>query len=131
MLLLILWAVKSRRPAPKTVNEYLEGLSEPARSTLEKLRSTIRSVVPAETTEAISYGIPSFKYEGTLVWYAAFSAHCSLFPGAAVVSRFKNELKKYTLSKGTIQFPLDKPLPAVLVKKLVKAKVAENEARKR
>ena len=131
MPLPILEAVTRKGPVPKTVDEYLERVPEPARTTLEKLRATIRSVVPAEATEAISYGIPSFKYKGTLVWYAAFSAHCSLFPGAAVVAKFKNELKKYTLSKGTIQFPLDKPLPAALVKRLVKAKVAENEARKR
>src|SRR5437899_11286914 len=72
--------------APKNVDEYLAGVPEPARSTLNKLRATIRSAVPAEATETISYGIPAFKHKGVLVWFAAFSSHCSLFPTAAVRS---------------------------------------------
>jgi uncharacterized protein YdhG (YjbR/CyaY superfamily) len=115
-------AAKSKG-APKTVDEYLADVPEPARSTLNKLRATIRSVVPAEATEVISYGIPAFKHRKVLVWYAAFSNHCSLFPTNAVIEEFKDELKNYTLSKGTIQFPVNKPLPATLVKKLVKARV--------
>jgi uncharacterized protein YdhG (YjbR/CyaY superfamily) len=99
--------------APKTVEEYLAGVPEPARSTLNKVRATIRSVVPAETTEVISYRIPAFRYKGMLVWYAAFSDHCSLFPTASVISAFKKELKDFRVSKGTIHFPVDKPLPAV------------------
>jgi len=117
--------------APKTVDEYLARVPEPARTTLNKIRAVVRSVVPAEATEAISYGVPSFKYKGTLIWYAAFSNHCSLFPTASVIERFKNELKAYPTSKGTIQFPVDKPLPAVLLKKLVKARLAENELKKK
>jgi uncharacterized protein YdhG (YjbR/CyaY superfamily) len=66
-----------------------------------------------------------------LVWFAAFSSHCSLFPTASVVEAFKNELKGFSISKGTIQFPTDKPLPAALVKKLVKARVAQIESKKR
>jgi uncharacterized protein YdhG (YjbR/CyaY superfamily) len=66
-----------------------------------------------------------------LVWFAAFSSHCSLFPTASVVEAFKNELKGFSISKGTIQFPTDKPLPAALVKKLVKARVAQIESEKR
>jgi len=117
--------------APKTVDEYLARVPEPARTTLNKIRAVVRSVVPAEATEAISYGVPSFKYKGPLIWYAAFSNHCSLFPTASVIERFKNELKSYPTSKGTIQFPVDKPLPAVLLKKLVKARLAENELKKK
>jgi len=117
--------------APKTVDEYLARVPEPARTTLNKIRAVVRSVVPAEATEAISYGVPSFKYKGPLIWYAAFSNHCSLFPTASVIERFKNELKSYPTSKGTIQFPADKPLPAVLLKKLVKARLAENELKKK
>jgi len=115
---------------PTTVEEYLAGVPEPARSTLKKIRATIRSVVPAEATEAISYGMPAFKYKGMLMWYAAFADHCSLFPGSSVIVAFKNELKGYSVSKGTIRFPVDKPLPATLVKKLVKARLAENERKK-
>jgi uncharacterized protein YdhG (YjbR/CyaY superfamily) len=119
-----------RSIAPKNVDEYLAGVPEPARSTLQKVRAVIRSVVPPGTTEVISYRIPMFKYKGMLVGFAAFSNHCSLFPGA-VPEAFKNELKQYPTSKGTIQFPVDKPLPAALVKKLVKARIAENEKKER
>jgi uncharacterized protein YdhG (YjbR/CyaY superfamily) len=119
------------RGAPKTVEAYLESIPEPARSTLNKIRASIRSVAPAESIEVISYGMPAFKYKGILVWYAAFSNHCSLFPTASTIQEFKDELRDYTTSKGTIQFPPDKPLPAALVKKLVKARIAQNENRKR
>ena len=122
---------KAKPRVPKTVDEYLAGVPEPARSTLKKIRATIRSAVPAEATEAISYRIPAFVYKGLLMWYAAFADHCSLFPGSSVIVAFKNELKGYSVSKGTIRFPVDKPLPAALVKKLVKARIAENEGRKR
>lgn len=115
----------------QTVDEYLAAVPEPARSTLQKIRETIRSAAPAEATEAISYQIPAFKYKGMLMWYAGFADHCSLFPGASVIAAFKDELKGYSVSKGTIRFPTDKPLPAALVRKLVKAKIAENEGKKR
>jgi uncharacterized protein YdhG (YjbR/CyaY superfamily) len=114
--------------APKNVDEYLADVPEPARSTLNKIRAVIRSAVPPEAAEAISYGMPAFKYKGSLVGFAAFSNHCSFFPmNPAVLETFKSELKSYHTSKGTIRFPLDQPLPAGLVKKLVKARVAQNE----
>ena len=116
---------------PKGVDEYLAAVPEPARTTLNKIRATIRSVVPPEATEAISYGMPAIKYKGTLMWFAAFSKHCSLFPGnGSLIGEFQDDLKGYRTSKGTIQFPLDKPLPAALVKKLVKARIARNELKK-
>jgi uncharacterized protein YdhG (YjbR/CyaY superfamily) len=117
--------------APKDVDEYLAGVPQPARSTLNKIRAAIRSAVPPEATETISYGMPAFKYKGVLVWFAAFSNHCSLFPTASVIEAFKNELKGFATSKGTIQFPTDKPLPTALVKKVVKARVAQIESKKR
>ena len=131
--------VKPRHPsstarvngAPKNVDEYLAGVAEPARSTLSKMRAAIRSVVPPEASETISYRMPAFKHNGVLVWFAAFSDHCSLFPTAAVVEAFKNELEGYATSKGTIQFPTDKPLPTRLIKKLVKARVKQIESKKR
>jgi uncharacterized protein YdhG (YjbR/CyaY superfamily) len=113
--------------APKTVDEYLAGIPEPARRTLSHLRAVIRSAAPPEATEAISYRMPAFKYQGVLVWFAAFANHCSLFPTAAGINALKDELKGLTISKGTIQFPLDKPLPAALVRKLVKLRVEQNE----
>lgn len=116
-----------RGAAAKTVDEYISKTPEPAQSTLRHLRSVIRSVVPKETTEVISYGIPMFKFNGMLVGYAAFKNHCSLFPtGSGVIEKFAKELKGYSTSRGTIQFPPDKPLPDALVKKIVKARVAEN-----
>ena len=114
----------------KTVEEYLAGIPEPARKTFDKLRATIRSVVPAKATETISYQIPAFRHNVVLVWYAAFSNHCSLFPTAAVMDKFKNELKSFTTSKGTVQFPLDKPLPVALIKKIVRTRVAQSESKK-
>ena len=119
------------KATPKDVDEYLAGVPEPARSTLNKIRAVIRSVVPREATEVISYRMPMFKYKGMLVGFAAFSNHCSLFPGAAPLEAFKDELNDFHTAKGTIQFPVDKPLPAALVKKLVKARIAENEQKKR
>jgi len=121
-------AAKGNR-APKDVDEYLAGVPEPAHGTLQKIRAVIRSVVPPEASETISYRIPAFKYKGVLVWFAAFSNHCSLFPTASVIKMFKNELKGFATSKGTIHFPKDKPLPAGLIKKLVKARVAQNESK--
>ena len=103
--------------APQDVDEYLAGVPEPARSTLNKVRAAIRTAVPPGTTETISYGMPAFKHNGVLVWYAAFSNHCSLFPTGAVIEAFKKELKGFSTSKGTIQFSTEKPLPAALVKK--------------
>jgi uncharacterized protein YdhG (YjbR/CyaY superfamily) len=116
--------------APKNIDEYLAGIPEPGRSTLKKIRAAISSAVPPEATETISYRIPAFKYKGILVWFAAFSDHCSLFPTASIVEAFKNELKGYSISKGTIHFPVDQPLPAALVKKIVKARVAQKEKKR-
>ena len=117
--------------APKSVEEYLAGVTEPARSTLNKIRAAIRSAAPSEATETISYRIPAFKHKKVLVWYAAFSSHCSFFPTSSVIEAFKSELKGFSISKGTIQFPTDKPLPAPLVRKMVKARVAQIESEKR
>jgi uncharacterized protein YdhG (YjbR/CyaY superfamily) len=120
-----------RKATVKSTDEYLAAVPEPARKTLNKIRSAIRSAVPPEATEAISYGMPSFKYKGSLVWFAAFSDHCSFFPGSgSVIAALQNELKNFQTSKGTIRFPVDKPLSATLVRKIVKARVAENERRK-
>ena len=121
-------ATKSRA---NTVDEYLAALPEPARSTLNKVRAAIRAAAPPEATETISYGIPAFRHNGVLVWYAAFAKHCSFFPTSSIIEQFKDELAGYTMSKGTIQFPTDKPLPAALIKKMVKARVGQIESTKR
>ena len=118
-----------RSAAPKDIDEYLAGVPEPARGTLNKMRAAIRSVLPREATETISYRMPAFRHKGIVVWFAAFSGHCSLFPTASVIEAFKNELKGFSTSKGTIHFPLDKPLPTALIKRLVKARLAQSEPR--
>ena len=111
----------------KTVDEYLANTPEPAQSTLKHIRSVIKSVVPKQATEVISYGIPMFKYNGMLVGYAAFKKHCSLFPtGSGVIEQFAKELRGYTTSKGTIQFPSDQPPPDALLKRIVRQRVKEN-----
>jgi uncharacterized protein YdhG (YjbR/CyaY superfamily) len=117
-----------RGKTAKSVDEYLARVPEPACGTLKHIQAVIRSVVPTETTEVISYGIPMFKYNGMLVGYAAFKNHCSLFPtGSGVIKKFQKELKGFATSKGTIQFPSDKPLPDALLKKIVKVRIAENK----
>ncbi len=120
-----------RQAPPQDVDEYLAGLTEHARNMLSKIRDAIRSAAPPEATETISYKMPAFKYSGVLVWYAAFSNHCSLFPTAAVMDKFKDELRSFSTSKGTIQFPLDKPLPIALIKRLVKERVRQIESKQR
>jgi uncharacterized protein YdhG (YjbR/CyaY superfamily) len=110
------------------VEAYLAGVPEPARTTLAKVRAAIRAAAPADATEGLSYGMPAFRYMGALVAYAAFKSHCSFFPmNASLIDAMKDELVSYRTSKGTLQFAVDKPLPAALVKKMVKARVAENE----
>ena len=115
------------KASAKTVDEYLAGTPEPARSTLKHVRAVIKSVVPKETTEVISYRIPMFKYKGMLVGYAAFAKHCSLFPtGTGVIERFAKELNPFRTSKGTIQYISGKPLPDALLKKIVKQRIKES-----
>ena len=124
--------MKKALPGSTEVDQYLAAIPEPARTTLSKIRAMIRSAVPPETIEAIGYRMPTFRYKGALVGYAAFPNHCGLYPmSLAVMAAFESELKGLQTSQGTIQFPFDKPLPAALVKKLVKARIAENELKKR
>jgi uncharacterized protein YdhG (YjbR/CyaY superfamily) len=113
-----------------TVTEYLRAVPAKPRAALQNLRKTIKAAAPS-AVEGISYGMPTFKYGGRmLVSYAAFTNHCSFFPASyAVMAAHKNDLKGYEVSKGTIRFAADKPLPASLVKKMVKARIREHEAK--
>jgi uncharacterized protein YdhG (YjbR/CyaY superfamily) len=117
--------------AAKNIDAYLAAVPEPARGTLQKIRAAIRSAVPPEATETISYGLPAFRHKGVLVWFGAFADHCSFFPTAAMIEEFKDQLKRFSTSKGTIQFPIDKALPDALVKKMVRARVAQVESKKK
>lgn len=127
--------MKDTKLSPRTVDNYIADVPEPARAMLAKMRTSIRAVLPAEATEVISYRMPAFKLDKVLVWYAAFQDHCSLFPAAAVIEQFKAELAGYKVSKGTVQIPLDKPVPVALIKKMVCARLEmysiENANRKR
>ena len=105
------------------VDDYIARTPEPARSMLRKMRAAIRAAVPPDTAEIISYRIPAFKRKRVLVWYAAFANHCSLFPTGSIIEAFQRDLDGYVISKGTIQFPLDRPVPTALIKKLVRARV--------
>lgn len=117
--------------APRTADEYLRTVPAEMRGALERLRATIRAAAP-EAEEVISYRIPAFRYHGMLVYYAAFDDHCSFFVGSPTVRRsFAAELKPFAAGKGTVHFTPDRPLPAGLVTRIVKARVAENEARAR
>lgn len=112
------------------VKEYLSQVPQPQRAALEKLRSTIKLIVP-DATEVISYDIPTFKLHGRmLVSYAAFKRHCSFFPGAGPIEKHANDLESFQTSKGTIQFTPEHPLSTALVKKLVKTRIRLNEGRK-
>lgn len=113
----------------KTVDEYLASLPAKERAVLEELRAAIRSEAP-DAEETISYRIPLYKHHGHLVGFAAFKNHCSLFiTDSAVAERFAKELEPFEVKHTTIHFSVDRPLPASLVKKIVRFRAAENEAR--
>ena len=116
--------------APTTIDEYLATVPEGARAALQRLRETIGAAAP-EATESINYGVPAFKHRGRpLVSFGAAKNHCAFYvQSPAVMEAYKNELGGYETSKGTIRFPADKPLPAELVRKLVKARIRENDSK--
>ncbi len=112
-------------PKPTTVDEYLATVSPDKRAALEKLRRTIRSTLPS-AEECISYGIPTFRVNGKmLVSFGAATKHVALYAGALPIRVHRRELADYETSKGTIRFQPDKPMPAMLVRKLIKARLAE------
>ncbi|HSQ36641.1 MAG TPA: DUF1801 domain-containing protein [Acidimicrobiia bacterium] len=115
--------------APAGVEEYLAALPQEARAALERLRKAIKAAAP-DATEAISYRLPAFKDHGrSLVAYGGFKDHCSFFPmSTKVIDDHMDELRPFYAGKGTLRFTADKPLPAALVKRLVKERLAENAA---
>jgi|SRR5215471_6486323 len=110
----------------KTVDEYFSALPKKQRDILEGLRKTITQVAP-QAEEVISYNMPAFKWNGMLVWYAAYKEHIGLYPRPSAMEAFKKELAGYKTSKGAIQFPIEDGIPAILVKKIVKFRLKENE----
>lgn len=114
----------------KSIDEYLAAVSEDKRAALEQLRQTIKSVAP-KAEECISYELAAFRIDGRpLVAFGASANHCAFYPMSSItIAGHKKALKNYDTSKGTIRFHADKPLPAALVRKLVKARIAENQGR--
>jgi uncharacterized protein YdhG (YjbR/CyaY superfamily) len=116
---------------PKTIDEYLAVLSPDKRAALEKLRKTIKAAAP-KAEECISYQLAAFRQDGMLVAFGATPNHCAFYlMSSSTVEAHKDDLKDYDTSKGTIRFPADRPLPVALARKLVKARIAENELRRR
>ena len=119
--------MKKSMKGPATVDEYLADLPQKERSVLNNIRKTIKAIAP-KADEEISYGMPGYKYHGMLVYFAAFKNHLSFFPGSSTLEELGEEVKKFQTSKGTLQFTVDKPIPATLIKKIVKHRMKQNEA---
>jgi uncharacterized protein YdhG (YjbR/CyaY superfamily) len=120
--------MKEPAGAPETIDEYIAAFPPEIREILEKLRETIREAAPA-ATEAISYQMPTFKLHGNLVHFAAFKNHIGFYPVPSGIRAFAEELAGYIGGKGTVRFPLDRPVPYDLIGRIVKFRVEENLAK--
>ena len=119
--------MKTKRTTPKDIDDYIAGFPEEVQKILKKVRTTIRQTAP-DAEETISYQIPTFKLNDTyLIYFAGFKNHISLYPAPRGAEEFKKELSAYEGGKGTVQFPLDQPIPYDLIKRIVKFKVKENQ----
>lgn len=113
---------------PEDFDDYTRRFPKGVQRLLRTMRLTVRKAAPV-ATEAISYRIPAFKLDGMLVWFGAHANHIGFYPGASGIAAFKKELSKYKSAKGSVQFPLDEPLPLTLVTKIVKFRVKERLAK--
>lgn len=113
----------------KTMDEYINSFPEGVQGVLNELRQTIKAVAP-EAEETINYGIPTFTLKGNLVHFAAFDKHIGFYPTPSGMEAFKKELSSYKGAKGSVQFPIDRPLPLPLIRKIVEFRVRENLGRK-
>jgi uncharacterized protein YdhG (YjbR/CyaY superfamily) len=122
----------AKKPSPygpvkfSSIEEYHDSFPEEIRSILEGLRKTIKQAAP-DAAEVISYNMPAFKMNKVLVYYAAYKEHIGFYPTPSPMTEFREELSKYKTSKGAIQFPVNKPLPSLLIKKIVKSRIKEDE----
>jgi uncharacterized protein YdhG (YjbR/CyaY superfamily) len=117
--------VERRKKGFKTIDEYIAASPQNVQNILEEIRQAIKESAP-QAEEVISYQMPAFRFNGILVYFAAFKNHIGFFPTTSAMGEFKKELTGYAVSKGTIRFPLDKPIPFDLVKKIVRFRVKEN-----
>ncbi len=118
--------MKKATKQPETIDAYIRAFPDDVQRLLKAMRQAIKKVVPKETGEKIGYGIPTFTFHGNLVHFGGFKDHVSFFPGSGPIKVFQKELSSYVTSKGTIQFPLDKPLPLKLIENIVRLRVQEN-----
>ena len=120
--------MKTKQATPKNIDEYIAGFPDDVQDKLQKIRMTIRKAAP-KAEEKISYQIPSFALNGALVYFAAFKKHISFFPTSSGIREFEQELSIYKGAKGTVRFPLDKPIPLGLISRIVKFRLKENLAK--
>jgi uncharacterized protein YdhG (YjbR/CyaY superfamily) len=117
--------MKAKQKQPTTIDEYIAGFPKDVQERLQKIRATIRKAAP-EAEEAIKYQIPTFVLNGNLIHFGGYQHHIGLYPGSRPVEEFKDELTKYRVSKGTVQFPLDKSLPLGLIGRITRFCVKRN-----
>lgn len=121
--------MRNDRTAPETIDDYIAGFPKDVQEVLNKIRTTIRKAAP-DATETLQYRIPTFTLEGTLVHFAAHKNHIGFYPTPTGIERFREELSRYEGAKGSVKFPLDKPIPFALIGKIVKFRVKENQERR-
>ncbi len=115
----------TEKRTPKDIDEYIAGYPEEVQEILDKIRTTIREAAPG-AEETMGYGIPTFKLEGNLVHFGAYKKHIGFYPAPRGIEAFKEELSPYAGGKGTVQFPLDQPIPYELIAKIVRFRVQDN-----
>ena len=120
--------MKTSSTGPKTIDEYIAGFPPDIQEILEKIRAVIHSEAP-EAQETINYQMPTFVLNGNLVHFAAFKNHIGFYPTPSGIEKFQKEIAKYKYAKGSVQFPLDQPIPYDLIRKIVKFRVKENKAK--
>lgn len=111
----------------KSVDQHIESFSGETKKKLEEIRRLIKDTVPKETEERISYGIPTYTWNGNLLHFSGYKTHIGFYPGSGPIKEFASELSSYKTAKGTVQFPIDKPLPTDLILKIVKSCVERNQ----
>ena len=120
--------MKTESATPTTIDDYIAAFPTDVQEILQKVRETIKTAAP-QATEAISYGMPTFKLEGNLVHFGAFKEHLGFYPVPSGLEQFKEELAQYKGGKGSVQFPYDRPMPYALITKIVQFRVTENLAK--
>ncbi len=119
--------MRTDQTAPRTIDEYIAGFPPEVQAILEKIRTTIKKAAPG-AEETIKYRMPTFTLKGNLVHFAAFKKHIGFYPVPTGIEKFKRELSVYKTAKGSVQFPLNRPIPYTLITKVVKFRVKENLA---